>query len=219
MISLAQTLRGVAIGLTVLTGGAAAANDLLATRLSDLLGQEKKALDMVPSSRLTALTVPPSADERGLAHAASDFEYSRAYLQSQPAPSGGAEFQCLAQALYFEARGEPIRGQFAVAEVILNRRDSSRFPSTICGVVNQGTGRRFACQFSFTCDGRPETIGDPASYDTVARVARAMLDGKAPRSLTSGATHYHAHWVSPSWSRRFARTAEIGVHTFYRQPG
>lgn len=135
---------------------------------------------------------------------------------SQPKAEGGAEWQCLSEALYFEARGESLQGQFAVAEVILNRVDNPAFPNSVCGVINQGSGGANGCQFTFKCDGRKDVIRERSSYERVARVARAMLEG-APRSLTDGATYYHARSVAPSWSRRFSRTATIGFHHFYRQ--
>ena len=133
-------------------------------------------------------------------------------------PSGEAEWACLAEALYFEARGEALPGQVAVAEVILNRVDSGSYPDTVCGVVRQGESRgRHACQFSYRCDGAPETFSEQAAYERVARVARKMIDGM-PRTLTDGATHYHTRQVSPRWSRKFERTATIGAHYFYRVP-
>lgn len=220
MTILTKTLqRVVMIALTgALFAGAAQANDLLYARLSEVLGQEKRALAMVPSAHLQALTVPPSAAERDLPTQSGNFDYTRAFLASQPAPTGGNEWRCLSEALYFEARGETIKGLFAVAEVIVNRRESSRYPNSICGVINQGTGRKYACQFTYTCDGRPEHIGEPASWDRVGRIARLVLDGKSPGNLTAGATHYHTNAVNPSWARTFPRTAVIGVHRFYRQP-
>ena len=128
------------------------------------------------------------------------------------------ELHCLAEALYFEARGERLTGVFGVAEVILNRRDSGSYPDTVCGVVRQGAnGQLWGCQFSYNCDGQPETITDQAAWDRVSTVARTMLaDG--PRHLTKGATHYHTRAVSPSWASRIPRTAEIGAHLFYREP-
>ena len=122
---------------------------------------------------------------------------------------------CLSEALYFEARGETLKGQFAVAEVIMNRVKSSRFPDNLCAVINQGTGRKYQCQFTITCDGSPETISEPAAYENVGKVARAVMDGRAP-ALTSGATHYHTTAVNPRWSRVYTKTAAIGVHVFYR---
>lgn len=188
--------------------------DLLTDRLSDILGQERQSLGFVPSTRLSALAAPPA---EALSNAVpSSVTYSREFLASMPAASGGSEWECLAEALYFEARGESVRGMFAVAEVILNRVDSGAFPGSVCGVVNQGTGRLYACQFTYTCDGHAETIGEPAAYARVGKVARLMLDG-AERPLTDGATFYHTTAVRPSWARRFERTAQIGVHLFYRE--
>ena len=141
--------------------------------------------------------------------------YDRGWLDAQPVATGGAEWSCLSEALYFEARGETVRGLFAVAEVILNRRDSPAYPDSVCAVIDQGAANRDACQFSYNCDGRAETIGNRAAYRKVGKIARIMLDG-APRRLTGGATHYHTDAVAPNWSRVFARTSTIGVHHFYR---
>ncbi len=146
-----------------------------------------------------------------------DMEYTRRWLASQPAAEGNAEWACLSQALYFEARGESVKGQFAVAEVILNRVDSANYPDTVCGVINQGTGKKYQCQFTYTCDGHNEVIHEPKAYTQVGKVAALMLGG-SERVLTEGATHYHTKAVSPRWARTFPRTATIGVHHFYRQP-
>lgn len=137
------------------------------------------------------------------------------WLMSRPAPSGDAQWECLTEALYFEARGESLDGQIAVAEVILNRVDSPLYPRTICGVVKQRGGG--GCQFSYVCQGKVK-MREKSAADLAGRIARAMLDG-APRVLTDGATHFHTRAVKPSWSKRFARTAAIGAHLFYRQPG
>ncbi|KIN66832.1 Cell wall hydrolase, SleB [Sulfitobacter donghicola DSW-25 = KCTC 12864 = JCM 14565] len=147
---------------------------------------------------------------------ATNAVFSREWLASQPKPKSSAEFKCLAEALYFEARGETVKGQFAVAEVIRNRVKSSRFPNTYCGVINQGTGKKYQCQFTYTCDGRPEVVSEHAAYAQVSKVARATIDGKSP-DITKGATFYHTTAVSPSWSRKFTRTARFGVHLFYRR--
>jgi spore germination cell wall hydrolase CwlJ-like protein len=138
------------------------------------------------------------------------------WLMAQPAPTGDAEWQCLTEAIYFEARGEGLEGQIAVAEVILNRADSPLYPRTVCGVVRQrGSG---GCQFSYVCDGRADRMREKAPADLAGRIARAMLDG-APRLLTDGATHFHTRSVKPGWSRRYAHTTTIGAHLFYRKPG
>lgn len=175
--------------------------------LAKLLGAEHAALTSLTDGRIARLaSVAPLPSGR---------LHSDDWLAAQPVATGGPQWECLAQALYFEARGESAGGVFAVAEVILNRVDSRRYPNTVCKVVNQGTGKRNACQFSFTCDGRPEDVRNQAAWDRVGKVARAMLDG-APRTLTGGALFYHTNSVSPSWSRGMDRTASIGVHEFYR---
>ncbi|WP_138468111.1 cell wall hydrolase [Poseidonocella sp. HB161398] len=143
-------------------------------------------------------------------------EYSKDWLSRQAVKGTGDEWHCLSEALYFEARGESVKGQFAVAEVILNRVKSNAYPDTVCGVVNQGTGRINACQFSYTCDGRAEVIGEKKAWKQVSKVAALMLRG-AKSNLTKGATHYHTSAVRPRWARIFPRTASIGVHYFYRQ--
>jgi spore germination cell wall hydrolase CwlJ-like protein len=108
----------------------------------------------------------------------------------------------------------PLEGQLAVAEVILNRRDSGRYPSTVCGVVEQGTGEKWMCQFSYYCDGLSDEVTDRRSWEHLGRVARVMLDG-APRDLTDGAMFYHTKAVNPYWADQFFETAEIGAHLFY----
>lgn len=142
-------------------------------------------------------------------------KYSRSWLAAQPAGPKTDAWKCLTEALYFEARGETLKGQFAVAEVILNRVDSRKFPNTVCRVVNQGTGRKWACQFTYTCDGRAERIGNRALYNRLGQIATVMLNGGA-RMLTHNATYYHTTAVRPRWGRVFNHTTTIGVHKFYR---
>lgn len=125
------------------------------------------------------------------------------------------EWYCLAEGLYFEARGESVAGQLAVAEVILNRVDSGRYPDTVCGVLEQGAKNLNACQFSYNCDGNPETIHERRAFERVGKVAWLMLQGR-PRVLTGQATHYHTTAVRPHWSTKLKRTARIGEHLFYR---
>jgi spore germination cell wall hydrolase CwlJ-like protein len=125
-----------------------------------------------------------------------------------------ADWSCLAEALYFEARGEGLDGQIAVAEVILNRVDSQKYPDSVCDVVRQGADSK-GCQFSYMCDGRKEDIGNRKVYERMGKIAWLMLAGK-PRTLTDEALYFHATSVSPSWSRIFERTARIGGHIFYR---
>ncbi len=176
-------------------------------RLSSLLNAESRAVGNMDSRAMKRLFEAP--DSKGV--------YSRTWLDRAAPATGGKNWGCLTEALYFEARGETVRGMFAVAEVILNRVDDPRYPGSVCGVVNQGTGQKFRCQFTYTCDGRPENMNDKRAYERVGKVARIMLDG-GERSLTDGATHYHTKAVNPKWARVFPRTATIGYHHFYRQP-
>ncbi|MGJ8547052.1 MAG: cell wall hydrolase [Sulfitobacter sp.] len=169
---------------------------------------EQQGLKSVGASRLKSIIDVPTAT-RG------KVKFTRAWLDNQPKASGGPEFRCLAEALYFEARGETVKGQFAVAEVIQNRVKSNRFPGSYCAVINQGTGRKYQCQFTYTCDGHAEVIREPGAYSRVAKIARAVIDGSAP-DLVEGATYYHTTAVRPRWASKFTRTAQIGVHLFYR---
>ncbi|MFV0490979.1 MAG: cell wall hydrolase [Pseudorhodobacter sp.] len=210
--------KSMMIGLVMTVGmGAAAKADMTVSqsndataRISNLLGLERSELATVPKPRKAAVKTTDG-------NAPPKLRYDRKWLAQQPAAQGGAEWACLAKALYFEARGETVKGQFAVAEVILNRVDSAAYPDSVCGVVNQGTGKRNSCQFSFTCDGKSDNIGEAAAYARAGKIARAMLDGGS-RALTNGATHFHTQKVRPRWSKRFAQTAQIGSHLFYRKP-
>lgn len=123
---------------------------------------------------------------------------------------------CLAQAIYFEARGEPTVGQIAVANVVMNRVKSKRYPNTICGVVFQNYHKRNACQFSFTCDGRPEYASNNKLWRRTVRLADNMLSGKRKFRPVRNATHYHADYVRPDWSYTLKRVKKIGRHIFYR---
>lgn len=125
-----------------------------------------------------------------------------------------SEWRCLSEALYFEARGESLAGQVAVAEVILNRVDDSAYPRSVCGVVRQGADSP-TCQFSYYCDGRPEDVANREAFESAGKIAWVMLQGK-PRILTGKATHFHASSVRPSWARKMVQTARIGEHIFYR---
>lgn len=187
--------------------------------LGSVLGAEKQALAAIPEARLTELAVGPKVETKTTVASRpavpSVIKYDDAWLATLPQPAGDAQWECLSKAIYFEARGETLKGQFAVAEVILNRVDSPDYPKSICGVVEQRGGG--GCQFSYICDGRTDTMRDPEAMWRAERIARVMMDG-APRALTMGATHFHTRWVRPGWSNRFPKTASIGAHVFYKQP-
>ena len=153
----------------------------------------------------------------GLTKVRRPSDWTSSKLLSLPVPKSDKQMSCLAEALYFEARGEPIEGQLAVGEVILNRVEDTRYPSSICKVVNQGTGRRFACQFTYTCDGKLETVHERKPYEMALKIAKILMTTH-DRKLTRGSTHYHSNYVNPKWSKKFERVAKFGRHIFYRQP-
>jgi spore germination cell wall hydrolase CwlJ-like protein len=124
--------------------------------------------------------------------------------------------KCLTEAIYFEARGEPARGQIAVAQVVMNRVFSGYYPTTVCGVVYQNAHRRLACQFTFACDGIKDRVTEPQAWERAKIIARETLDGKHWLADVGKSTHYHAYWVRPHWVRTMNKLDKIGVHTFYR---
>jgi spore germination cell wall hydrolase CwlJ-like protein len=124
--------------------------------------------------------------------------------------------KCLAEAVYFEARGEAVRGQIAVAQVVMNRTFSGFYPNTVCGVVYQNKHRHMACQFTFACDNNPDVVTEPDMWDRAKKIAKAMLDGQLWLPEVDKSTHYHAYWVRPSWVNEMKKMYKFGVHTFYR---
>lgn len=129
------------------------------------------------------------------------------------------EQACLANGIYFEARGETVRGQAAVAQVILNRVRNPAYPNSICGVVYQNDNWLNRCQFSFACDGRKKRIESPAHYKTAQEVAMAVTAGKIFIPEVGSSTHYYANYVHPGWARTMQKMTKIGLHIFYRTYG
>ncbi len=128
----------------------------------------------------------------------------------------GKQQKCLAEAIYFEARGESERGQYAVAQVVMNRTRTGFYPSTICKVVYQNKHRYNACQFSFACDRFPDRIYNREAWARAQRIAREVTENGAWLDDVGGATHYHANYVRPYWRRGMIKEATIGRHIFYR---
>ncbi len=124
--------------------------------------------------------------------------------------------RCLAEAIYFEARGEPEDGQAAVAQVVLNRVRSGIFPTNVCGVVYQDRNRPFACQFSFACEGRSLRIEEPGPWTVAVRIARDVVSGAIYNPLVGEAVNYHANYVRPYWASALQRVDQIGHHIFYK---
>ncbi len=148
------------------------------------------------------------------------------YAQKQFVPTvrkvklGKDEQLCLTQAIYHEARGESEAGQWAVANVIINRALSKKFPQTLCGVVFQNADQgRYRCQFTFACDGRSDFGTEKAAWNRAVQMAqtayREFQQGERPGVIPNSALYYHTTAVAPSWSNKFQRVAAIGAHVFY----
>lgn len=122
---------------------------------------------------------------------------------------------CLAQAVYYEAAGEPIAGQRAVAQVVLNRLRNPHYPKTICEVIYQGADKSTGCQFSFACDGSVAHVPTAEGWRIASAIATSALNGMV--SVRAGqATHYHSLAVYPAWAPQLAKIGIIGGHVFYR---
>jgi hypothetical protein len=173
-----------------------------------------------PDIKLSALDGSADAGPGGETVAgkgnASRFKSPAERLALSGKPRAKAE-KCVADAVYFEARGEPVRGQMAVAQVVMNRVFSGRYPNDVCGVVYQNANRHLACQFTFACEGRDlSRIDEPDMWEQAKRIAKDVLDGKIWLTEVGHATHYHAYWVHPSWVHEMEKLYKLGVHTFYR---
>ncbi len=125
------------------------------------------------------------------------------------------QMRCLAEAIYFESRGEPEQGQAAVAQVVLNRVRSGIYPTTVCGVVYQDRNRPFACQFSFACEGKSLRIEEPGPWAVATRIAQEVVSGSNYNSGVEEAVNYHANYVSPFWIGYLRKVDRIGNHIFY----
>jgi spore germination cell wall hydrolase CwlJ-like protein len=144
---------------------------------------------------------------------------------------------CMAMNLYHEARGDNVAGMYAVADVVLNRVQDSRYPDTVCEVVHQGPVReswktrqdeslpdseriyypvRNQCQFSWYCDGQSDDVNDETSWALSQEIAYKIMNDERYRGITEGSTHYHATYVNPRWARELTTVGRIGSHIFYR---
>ena len=124
--------------------------------------------------------------------------------------------KCLATAIYFEARDEPVRAQIAVAQVVLNRAFTPYYPNDVCGVVYQNDHRHLKCQFTFACDGKSKAIKEPEPWARAERIARDTLDGKLWMPEVAKSTHYHDDWAHPNWVREMKKMDKLGGLIFYR---
>lgn len=185
---------------------------------------------LVPRKKIAAARRVPAGEINQLAFAAPDSDS----VDSMAAFGGNAKssekvpslerraldnpkdaLQCLAKAIYFEARGEPVKGQVAVAQVVMNRVKHWFYPNDVCGVVFQNEHWRNKCQFSFACDGRSDRPRAKIAWARALTLAKKVLDGKAYLKGVGTATHYHANYVRPRWIRDMRRVDRIGRHIFY----
>jgi len=128
-----------------------------------------------------------------------------------------AEQRCLAEAMYYEARGEGVDGEKAIAEVVFHRMKSAGYPHSVCGVVYQGAALKHACQFSFACSGELQQRKTPGAWARAKRLAAKILGGLIQLGdVTEDAVSFHAVDVEPGWSDRLVKTIQIGNHVFYR---
>ncbi|MES2906642.1 MAG: cell wall hydrolase [Pseudomonadota bacterium] len=149
-------------------------------------------------------------------------KFKRAQLKSLDIESANDLIRaraCLAEAVYFESRSEPEKGQRAVAQVVLNRVKSGIYPNSVCGVIYQNAHRRNSCQFSYACDGKPERVTDMMSWRKAKKIAEEALFGDGYVKAVGNATHYHTDWVWPVWRRELNKKAQIGTHIFYSMRG
>jgi spore germination cell wall hydrolase CwlJ-like protein len=170
-------------------------------------------INLVPADKLLVLNTADSSvrvAHRGVTEAVRNARQKVRHIQ------------CLATAMYFEARGEPSRGQFIVGQVILNRVASRYYPNDICDVVYQNAHMKNACQFSFACDGQPNRVRETQAWSQIKRRAQYLVECDDKCSLAAlgqselwTSTHYHADYVSPNWAKKLQRTGQVGRHIFY----
>ena len=166
--------------------------------------------DLAPQQALQVNAEIPVAE--GANPAARPFKFSGTSATRSQA------LTCLASAIYYEAGSQDDDGERAVAQVVLNRVRHPAFPSSVCGVVYQGSTRASGCQFTFTCDGSLYRQPDAAGWRRATRVAEAALSGSVYAPV-GWATHYHANYVVPYWASTLAKNAVVGAHIFYHWAG
>ncbi|MCY7271247.1 MAG: cell wall hydrolase [Sphingomonas bacterium] len=201
------------IAAAAIAGSASSTLRLPGSATTEAALPQAPAMDYRPVAPLDALKINSAVPVAGPAGAARPFVWGSASSAAQ-----ARALECLTSAVYYEAGQEPSDGQRAVAQVILNRARHPAFPSSVCGVVYQGSTRQTGCQFTFTCDGSMARAPMTASWDRARKVAAAALAGSVYPAV-GNATHYHANYVVPYWASSLAKTAVVGAHLFYRWSG
>ena len=130
---------------------------------------------------------------------------------------------CMAANIYHEAKNQPMAGQIAVAQVVMNRVNDSRYPDNVCDVIKQGLTYKNGkvvlgkCQFSWHCDGKVDDVDKKSEkWRNSLRYASMVITNRITLDVTEGATHYHATYVRPAWARTKTKTVRINRHIFYR---
>lgn len=170
-------------------------------------------ITLIPTDKMLLLGAPPGSGKLERGGLTEAVKSARKKVR---------EIQCLATAMYFEARGEPARGQFIVGRVILNRVQSRYYPDDICGVVYQNAQMKNGCQFSFACDGLPNRVRDTDAWQQIKRRATYLVECDDKCSMAAlgrsdlwTSTHYHADYANPNWAKKLQRTGQVGRHIFY----
>ena len=159
-----------------------------------------------------------------------DWSRKDVYPINKYAYGAQSDFDCMIEAIYYEAGNQPLIGKIAVAQVILNRVRSKRYPNTVCDVVHQGPKSQWwlenhgkevpikhKCQFSYYCDGKEEVRYEGKSWNESEHAAMMIINNSLLKDITDGATHYHADYVSPYWSKDMTRTITIENHLFFKR--
>ncbi len=167
--------------------------------------------------------IPPDFDEARLINslrpvAPLPVEAAKPFVLKANTADGAKALLCLTQAVYYEAGFEPIPGQQAVAQSVLNRLRHAGYPKSVCGVIYEGAARATGCQFSFTCDGSLAREPNPMLWTQAQSIARRALSGYVMADI-GVATHYHADYVAPYWAPTLVKLKQVGQHIFYRWTG
>jgi len=210
-----RALAGVAVGVVGEPGAefAPGAAELRSPGGQTQLQSQPKTLVATVASTTGIAPVSPSAKLIGPSDSDPKQDPGELYA-ARFAKVAASERACLARAVYYEARGEAYEGQVAVAQVVLNRARSVKWPATICGVVNQGVERGEKCQFSFACFAHVEPSGP--MWEQAQTIAEQAVAGHAWLREALDATYYHATNVAPVWRLGLVATGTIGSHIFYR---
>jgi spore germination cell wall hydrolase CwlJ-like protein len=208
----------VIIGMVAITNGYANTNSQDDVQYNAVIG-----MDAVTPDRVVVIERPVVVEK-----AVYTNELTAEMLAQRAAfianPESDAEQFCMAQNIFFEAGIDNLAGMAAVANTVLNRVEHDHYPDTICGVIHQGhkdaNGNmiRNQCQFSWYCDGKSDRIPESENWERAKAVAWDILNTNEYRGLAEGATHYHATYVNPYWSRSASmdEIGQIGAHLFYR---